>query len=98
MSEFQWFEIDGRKIFRAKMRPLGIRSDLPCPMLIKDGMDPVKSMADGKIYDSKSALRAGYKAGGFVEMGNERPAPKKRTSDRKGIRESLLKAKAQVGI
>jgi hypothetical protein len=48
------------------------RSDaIPVPMFISDTMDAVKSMADGKYYDSKSAIRAGYKAGGYVEVGND---------------------------
>ena len=32
---------------------------------------PFKSMADGKMYDSKSAYRREIKARGFEELGNE---------------------------
>lgn len=53
------------------------RSSLPSPMIILDGIDPVQSMQTGLWYDSKSALRAEYKALGVVELGNERPAPVK---------------------
>ena len=38
----------------------------------------VKSMADGKIYTSKSALRRSYKRLGFVEVGNEKSWDKPR--------------------
>lgn len=80
------------------------RSDLPSPMLSLDTMDPVKSMADGKIYTSKAALRSTYKPSGnpdgirYAEVGNEKvnvsslPKPK---SDVKGIQDALHKAKAR---
>jgi hypothetical protein len=41
------------------------------PMVISDTMDAVRSMADGKIYESKSRMRAEQKARGYVEVGNE---------------------------
>ncbi len=47
------------------------RSDLPCPRIMSDAMEPVQSMLDGKMYDSKSALRATYRANGCVEVGND---------------------------
>jgi len=80
------------------------RSDLPSPMVIMDTMDPVKSMADGKVYTSKSAMRATYKPSGnpegisYAEVGNEPvnvsalPKPK---SDEKAIQASLNKALAR---
>ena len=40
--------------------------------LISDVMEPVKSMADGKMYDSKSRYRAELRARDMVEVGNER--------------------------
>lgn len=53
------------------------RSDLPTPGLIRDQIDPFKSMADGKLYDSKSAYRETLKARGLTEIGNDtfRPPP-----------------------
>ena len=47
------------------------RSDLAAPMIIRDGMDEVKSMLDGQIYDCKSRLRRTYKDAGVVEVGND---------------------------
>lgn len=78
------------------------RSDLSSPMVITDTMEPVKSMADGKVYSSKAALRATYKPSGnpdgisYSEVGNEvvggKPAPK---TDEKAIQASLQKALAR---
>lgn len=94
---YAWFDLgDGRTVYRRVPEANHGRSILPAPMIITDTMQPVKSMLDGKIYDSKSHLRSTYKAAGVIEVGNDRPPPKQRKSDRKGIRESLLKAKAQV--
>ena len=39
--------------------------------VIDDTMDPVRSMVDGRHYDSKSALRAHYRASGVYEVGND---------------------------
>ncbi|MGI9297090.1 MAG: hypothetical protein ACR2QC_04230 [Gammaproteobacteria bacterium] len=41
--------------------------------IISDSHSPFRSMADGQMYDSKSAYRADLAARGFREMGNERP-------------------------
>lgn len=78
--------------------PLVQRSDLPSPMVISDDIE-VKSMVDGKVYSSKSALRRSYREGGYIEVGNEemKPAPKPKP-DRKAIRESVRKAASRVGI
>jgi hypothetical protein len=79
-------------------------SDLPVPNVISDTMSPVQSMVDGKMYDSKTALRATYLPGGnaegkrYVEIGNDparhKPKPKHKV-DRKAVRESLHKAEAR---
>lgn len=80
------------------------RSDLAAPMIIRDGMDAVKSMLDGQMYDSKSRLRQTYRQAGVVEVGNDssytdpaklRPqAP----SERKRLKEaSRKKVEASVG-
>lgn len=42
--------------------------------VISDEHVPFKSMADGKIYDSKSAYRRSLKERGLEEAGNERSA------------------------
>ena len=49
------------------------QGEVACPMVISDslGVHGVQSMLDGKHYDSKSRLRATYRAAGFVEVGND---------------------------
>lgn len=79
-----------------------MRSSLPSPMVISDTMEPVKSMADGKVYTSKAAMRATYKPPGnpdgasYVEVGNEKPTGiVKPKADEKAIQASLQKALAR---
>ncbi len=74
------------------------RSDLPCPRIASDVMEPVQSMLDGKYYDSKSALRATYRRAGCIEVGNDpqRFAPrKKQKPNRRQIKTTLEKAEAR---
>lgn len=75
------------------------RSDLPAPMFIVDTMEPVKSMLDGKMYDSKAALRSTYKDHGVVEVGNEELKPKKPDPiDESGIERALWQAAERTGL
>lgn len=61
------------------VRPVAPRSALPAPMYICDHMPAAQSMVDGRTYESKSAMRAGYREAGaregtrYVEIGNEAP-------------------------
>jgi hypothetical protein len=73
------------------------RSDLPAPMVITDIIEPVQSQETGKFYDSKSALRAEYRAYGNIEIGNDKREKRKpaRTS-RKDIKKVVEKAAARV--
>jgi len=84
--------------------PVRAASDLPRPMVISDYTE-LRSMADGRMYTSKAALRASYLPSGnpqgarYIEVGNEElkpPPPMK--PDKKAIRESVRKAAARVGI
>lgn len=54
------------------------RSHLPAPRIASDHMDPVQSQLDGRLYDSKSALRATYRQAGMIEVGNDPQRFKKR--------------------
>jgi hypothetical protein len=82
-----------------KPRPEPKRSDLPCPRIASDIMPPVQSQVDGKMYDSKSAIRRSYKATGHEEIGNDparlRPFVRPKT-DRKAIKETVERAKAHA--
>jgi len=53
------------------------RSPLGAPMILSDTMSPIRSMADGKMYDSKSAYRNGVHAKGCRIVGNDRLDPPK---------------------
>lgn len=73
------------------------RSSLPCPRLASDHMEPVQCQATGVWHDSKSALRAGYKAAGVIEKGNDRLPPwKMPRTPRAVIRDTVRKAAARV--
>lgn len=74
------------------------RSSLPCPHIVGDSIE-IKSMVDGRIYTSKSALRRSYRERGYIEVGNEelKPPPKPKV-DRKAVRESVGKALSRAGI
>lgn len=66
-------------------------------------MPAVQSMLDGKMYDSKAALRATYKAAGVTEVGNDpaimSPKPfKKPRPKRSEIKASVAKAFSQAGL
>jgi len=82
-------------VIERKERLPARRSDLPCPYLASDTMEPVQSMVDGQFYTSKAKMRASYRAAGVVEVGNDpaRLKPKaKPEPDHKAIRQSLKKA------
>jgi hypothetical protein len=71
------------------------RSDLPCPMVISDEMPPTEQV-DGRYYTSKAAFRAVGRSLGLIEVGNERPKPRKRpTPDHQARRQSIKKAVAR---
>lgn len=77
MSEYAWFNTDdGRAVYRRIPKPRAARSLFPCPTIVKDVIDPVRSMADGKMYDSMSSLRRTYRADGnpqgqeYIEIGD----------------------------
>ena len=107
MSEYHWHDLgNGRQVYRKVAEPPKARADLPAPMVMSDTLpEPVQSMADGKYYSSKAALRATYKPSGnpqgnsYVEVGNEyektpyvKPQPK---SDPQAIDNALQKAIAR---
>lgn len=100
MAEYAWFDLgNGREVYRrVDDGPATKRSHLACPRIASDAMEPVQSQLDGKFYDSKSALRATYKAAGVIEVGNDparlRPRQKPKI-DRRKIRDTIEKATAR---
>lgn len=69
-----------------------LRADLALPGIVTDGMKPLQSQVDGRIYDKRSDLMAHYKASGvrIVDPGEKPPAPEKTT--RKEVRDMLKAA------
>lgn len=69
--------------------------------VISDTLDGMQGQHDGRIYTSKSKLRASYRAHGLIEVGND-PArlrtPKPPKIDRQAIRASLERAKSRVAL
>ncbi|MER8741566.1 hypothetical protein NKH54_00645 [Mesorhizobium sp. M1004] len=96
---YTWTNLgDGRQVFRKVETTKPKRSHLSAPMINSDTMSAVQSMHDGKVYTSKSALRATYRAAGLEEVGNDpaRLRPRKRPKiDRKAIKDSVQKAQAR---
>jgi hypothetical protein len=70
-----------------------------------DDQEPLVSMADGKIYTSKSRMRESYKASGnpqgveYIEVGNDQSMKKKKPrkkSDPDAIKASVERAVADM--
>jgi len=51
-------------------------------MIASDSMDAMLCHADGKLYDSKSEMRATHRAHGLIEVGNDIEATVKLASQR----------------
>jgi hypothetical protein len=102
---YKWIDAgDGRSVYRKVSSQDRQRSDLPCPMVISDHIEPVQSMADGNYYSSKSSLRKTYKPSGnpegasYVELGNEKVSAPPAAKQVGSIKESIMKAKQRVGL
>lgn len=77
------------------------RGDYPVPMMALDTMEPVRSMTNGLLYDSKAALRSEYRRAGVVEVGNDVPTQKAapdKAALKKARRDSIGKALSRVGL
>ncbi|QQO30731.1 hypothetical protein JJC00_18780 [Bradyrhizobium diazoefficiens] len=82
---------------REKLPPA--RSSLPAPRIASDVMEPVQSMLDGKLYDSKSALRSTYRQAGVTEIGNDPGRNKpfvRQSTPRREIKDVVDRARARV--
>lgn len=67
MSRCTYVLRDGKLVPKHQAEPLNAG-----PYIATDGMDPIRSMADGQMYDSKSTYRRSLKAHGCQELGNDR--------------------------
>lgn len=98
-ENFKLIDFSKEIVITRKPRPEPKRSDMPCPQIMSDVMPAVQSMVDGRMYDSKSAIRAHYRREGVIEVGNDparlRPFVKPKVS-RKEIKDTVAKARARV--
>lgn len=62
--------------------------------IVSDNIDAFRSMADGKMYDSKSQYRSDLKARGLVELGNEQP--KGPRNEMRPVRDDLRRSLQQL--
>lgn len=69
----------------------GVKND--APYIRTDGMDPLRSMADGKVYDSKSGYYKSVRQAGCEIVGDDRagfgPRPEYRPQ---GVGQSIKRA------
>lgn len=96
--QYAWFDKgDGRQAYRPVHERSPARSSLPMPIIISDAMPPTQSMADGKIYESKSGISAATRRAGFRELGNDKLPPRQRPKvSRQEIKASIERATARV--
>ena len=55
-----------------------LHASAPAPMVRPDGMAAIRSMADGRLYDSRSAYYASLRAHGCEIVGDDRAALERR--------------------
>jgi hypothetical protein len=76
MIELEEFEPHKWRVKRAAREPA--RSDLPLPNVISDIMEPTEQV-DGRFYTSKHQFRKVGRSLGLIEVGNEKPKPRRKT-------------------
>lgn len=82
------------------------QGQLCAPMVIRDTQPALRSMTNGKVYDSKSEMRKEYRRAGVEEIGTEKQKPgrdwveqkAKRKTQRDAIKASLHKAHSRMGF
>ena len=92
-----------------KPAPVNRRGNFPTPMVVRDGIDPVQSMADGRWHDSKSSLYRSYRPEGnpqgeeYHVVGNDQRPEVPKTGNigtkeerRKARIESIHRAEAKL--
>lgn len=83
---------NGQVIEKHLAEPL--HSGDPTFQVISDTMGPIRSMADGRMYDSKSRYRAELAAHGCREVGNDRQ--ERRTTSLPPVRDTLRQVYQQL--
>lgn len=102
--EYRWIETSPGRQRRVRVREAlpDNRSSIPCPNLIRDFDEPVRSCANGEYYTSKRALAATHRASGnphgqdFIELGNEEMPWVEHKADPVELRNDLREAMRDV--
>lgn len=103
MSRRSFILRDGRIYERGTEPPRTppARSHLPAPAIRADGMTAIRSMADGRIYDGKSAYYASVKNAGCEIVGDDRGSFDRRPTHEDagiavGVREDMQRAISEL--
>lgn len=68
------------------------------PMIRTDGMEPVRSMLDGKMYDSRARYYGTLKAAGAEIVGNDKaPFDSRPSFQPRGVGHSIKRAIEELG-
>ncbi len=97
MVELEEFAPGRWRVKRGRVGAEKNTSGLPLPFVISDIMEPTEQV-DGRFYTSKAAFRAVGRALGLTEVGNEKPKPRTRTTNKADVekrRQSIHKAVQQ---
>jgi len=91
-----WVYRDG-KMVEKEYAPNLVRSSLAAPHVIRDGLsEPLRHMANGRMYDSKRAMEKADKEAGCVCIGNETPQLKSDTGPPPFSKEEVVDAYKKV--
>ena len=100
---YAWFDNGhGRQVYRRVRTDTPKRSHLATPMLVRAFAEPVRSMADGRYYDTPRDLERTYRADGnpqgeeYVCLGNETPETIEVVPDAKQRRDDLRQVMQDV--
>lgn len=98
-ENFKLIDFSKEIVIERRERRAPRHSNLPCPRISTDSMEPVQHPCTGEYYSSKARFREVTRANGCVEVGNDPARLKPFTKpkpDRQSIRKSIEKAAAIV--
>ena len=95
MSRKTYVYRDGQLVEKHLAAPIGENQSA---YVISDSMDTIRSMADGQLYDSKSAYRKNLRANGCYEMGNDAPREARGPETPSNVKRDVANAMKQLGM
>jgi hypothetical protein len=82
---------DGKLVTKAEAYAMAA-GDRSGPFVISDSMDPIRSMADGRMYDSKSAYYRSVRAAGCEIVGNDTASLRHRPTELPRVAPDIARA------